>query len=127
MAATAEIFDDLSTLADATRSRMLVLLERHELTVSELCAALQLPQSTVSRHLKTLSDAGWVTSRRDGTSRYYRLSLDGGDGAHAPIWDLTRRQWSGRPAAAQDARRLTRVLARRSETSQQFFATAAGR
>ncbi len=42
MAAAAEIFDDLSTLADATRSRMLVLLERHELTVSELCTVLQL-------------------------------------------------------------------------------------
>ena len=53
----AAIFDDLTALADATRSRMLLLLERHELTVSELCAVLQLPQSTVSRHLKTLADA----------------------------------------------------------------------
>ena len=44
-----------------------LLLDQHELTVSEICAVLQLPQSTVSRHLKTLSDAGWVTSRRDGT------------------------------------------------------------
>ena len=65
------IFDDLTTLADATRSRMLLLLERHELMVSELCAVLQLPQSTVSRHLKTLADAGWVASRREGTSRFY--------------------------------------------------------
>src|SRR3954464_15345367 len=72
LAVTAEIFDDLSTLADATRSRMLVLLERHELTVSELCTVLQLPQSTMSRHLKTLSDAGWGTSRRDGTGRRRR-------------------------------------------------------
>ena len=55
---------------------MLLLLERHELTVSELCAVLQLPQSTVSRHLKTLADADWVISRRDGTSRYYTLALD---------------------------------------------------
>ncbi len=39
---------------------MLLVLERHELTVTELCAVLQLPQSTVSRHLKTLLDAGWV-------------------------------------------------------------------
>ena len=70
------IFDDLTTLADATRSRMLLLLERHELTVSELCTMLQLPQSTVSRHLKTLADAGWVSSRRDGTSRFYTLALD---------------------------------------------------
>ena len=73
---TTAIFDDLTTLADATRSRMLLLLERHELTVAELCAVLQLPQSTVSRHLKTLADAGWVASRRDGTSRYYTLALD---------------------------------------------------
>ena len=63
------IFTDLSTLADATRSRMLLLLDRNELTVSELCTVLQLPQSTVSRHLKTLLDAGWVSSRREATSR----------------------------------------------------------
>src|SRR3954463_12331485 len=53
------IFDRLSALADPTRSRLLLLLDRHELTVGELCSALQLPQSTVSRHLKTLSDEGW--------------------------------------------------------------------
>ncbi len=59
--------------SDPLRCRMLLVLERHELTVSELCAVLQLPQSTVSRHLKTLADAGWVVSRRDGTSRYYSI------------------------------------------------------
>ena len=64
----------MATLADPLRCRVLLLLERHELTVTELCAVLQLPQSTVSRHLKTLADGGWVTSRRDGTSRYYGLA-----------------------------------------------------
>jgi DNA-binding transcriptional ArsR family regulator len=63
------IFDDLSALADSTRGRMVRLLEGQELTVSELCDVLQLPQSTVSRHLKVLADAGWVSWRRDGTSR----------------------------------------------------------
>ena len=63
---------------------MLLILERHELTVTELCAVLQLPQSTVSRHLKTLADTSWVTSRRDGTSRYYTLALDERDVAHPP-------------------------------------------
>src|SRR6188508_2622991 len=126
MPATAEIFDDLSTLSDATRSRMLLLLERHELTVSELCTVLQLPQSTVSRHLKTLADAGWVASRRDGTSRYYTLALEGHDGAHGRIWDVTRVQLAGRVGVAEDERRLARVLAQRSETSQQFFASSAG-
>ena len=51
------ILDHLAALADTTRSRMLLLLDRHELTVSELCGVLQLPQSTVSRHLKALADA----------------------------------------------------------------------
>lgn len=124
--ATAEIFDDLSTLADATRSRMLLLLERHELTVSELCTVLQLPQSTVSRHLKTLADAGWVSSRRDGTSRYYTLSLDD-RGAHVRrLWLLLRDQVTLTAGADQDARRLKNVLARRQSKSQEFFESTAG-
>jgi len=125
MAATAEIFDDLSTLSDATRSRMLLLLERHELTVSELCSVLQLPQSTVSRHLKTLSDSGWVLSRRDGTSRYYTLSLE--ERGHARrLWALLRDQVSVTAGADQDARRLKNVLARRQSKSQEFFESTAG-
>lgn len=125
MSATVEIFEDLSTLADATRTRMLLLLERHELTVSELCSVLQLPQSTVSRHLKTLSDAGWVISRRDGTSRYYTLSLE--ERGHARrLWALLRDQVSTSAGADQDARRLKNVLARRQSKSQEFFETTAG-
>src|ERR687883_466399 len=61
----ASIFDRLTALADQTRSRILLLLDRHELTVGELCAALQLPQSTVSRHLKILADGGWVGARAE--------------------------------------------------------------
>src|SRR6476659_3614036 len=125
MPPTVEIFEDLSTLADATRTRMLLLLERHELTVSELCTVLQLPQSTVSRHLKALSDSGWVVARRDGTSRYYTLSLD--DRAHARrLWSLLRDQVSVTAGADQDARRLKNVLARRQSKSQEFFETTAG-
>jgi SAM-dependent methyltransferase len=123
---SAAIFDDLTTLADATRSRMLLLLERHELTVSELCAVLQLPQSTVSRHLKTLADANWVVSRRDGTSHYYALSLEDRDAAARRLWTLLRDQVSATPGADQDARRLRGVLARRRSSSEQFFASAAG-
>src|SRR4030095_16190822 len=125
LASAPSLLDSFSALADATRCRMLWLIDRHELTVSELCTVLQLPQSTVSRHLRLLADADWVTSRRDGTSRYYALSLDGANGPRAQIWELTRSQMSGR-TVEQDARRLTRVLAGRREASQQFFATSAG-
>lgn len=126
MIAAPSLLDSFSALADATRCRMLWLLDRHELTVSELCTVLQLPQSTVSRHLRLLSDADWVRSRRDGTSRYYALSLDGPGGPRAQIWELTRAQVSGRAGADQDTRRLARVLSGRREASQQFFATSAG-
>jgi ubiquinone/menaquinone biosynthesis C-methylase UbiE/DNA-binding transcriptional ArsR family regulator len=121
----AEIIEDLTALADATRSRMLVLLERHELTVGELCAVLQLPQSTVSRHLKTLLDAGWVSSRRDGTSRYYALAIDDRGEQGRRLWTLLRDQVRATRGADQDARRLKTVLKTRQTKSQQFFETAA--
>ena len=116
----AAIFDDLTALADATRSRMLLVLERHELTVSELCAVLQLPQSTVSRHLKTLLDAEWVSSRRDGTSRYYTLALDDrGPGDAAALGAAPR---AGQPDARrrpgrQTARAACSAAARASHRS----------
>ena len=109
------IFDDLTALADATRSRMLMVLERHELTVSELCAVLQLPQSTVSRHLKTLLDTGWVSSRRDGTSRYYTLALDDRGPATRRLWALLRSaiQNANRPSNSKTSKRSPRRPSRR--------------
>jgi ArsR family transcriptional regulator len=120
------IFDDLTALSDATRSRLLLVLERQELTVTELCAVLQLPQSTVSRHLKTLADASWVSSRRDGTSRYYTLAIDDRDAHTRRLWALLREQVAATAGADQDARRLKGVLARRQTKSEEFFASAAG-
>ena len=124
--ATAPILDHMTALADPIRCRMLLPLERHELTVSELCAILQLPQSTVSRHLKTLADDGWVVSRRDGTSRYYGMAGDDLDAGARRLWPLIREQVSGTHGAEQDDRRLTSVLARRRSTSEAFFSSAAG-
>jgi ArsR family transcriptional regulator len=118
------ILDHMSALADPTRCRILLLLEKHELTVSELCGALQLPQSSVSRHLKTLADDEWVVSRRDGTSRFYSMPLDDLDSGASQLWPLIRDQVAGTAAAGQDEHRLTGVLARRRAKSQEFFATA---
>ena len=53
----------LASLADPARLRLLALLEAHELQVSELADVLQLPQSTVSRHLKVLAAEGWIAAR----------------------------------------------------------------
>jgi ArsR family transcriptional regulator len=63
----------LKALADETRLRILALLAGGELCVCDLMAILELPQSTVSRHLATLRHAGWVEDRRQGVWMYYRL------------------------------------------------------
>src|SRR5918994_4972954 len=120
------ILEHMTALADPIRCRLLMLLEKQELTVTELCAVLQMPQSSVSRHLKTLADDNWVVSRRDGTSRFYAMPLDDLDSGASQLWPLIREQVAATAAAGQDERRLRGVLARRRDKSQQFFATAAG-
>jgi ArsR family transcriptional regulator len=120
------ILDHLAALADTTRSRLLLLLDRHELTVSELCTIMQLPQSTVSRHLKALADAGWTLSRAEGTSRIYTMSRDELDASARRLWQLVREQVGPSPAAAQDQRRLQAVMAGRRTKSQEFFSSSAG-
>lgn len=67
----------LRALSDPTRLRIMVLLSnKGELCVCDLMAALDLPQSTVSRHLATLRTAGWIEDRRAGMWMYYRVHHD---------------------------------------------------
>src|SRR5690606_19486161 len=115
----------LGSLADATRTRLLVLLDRHELSVNELCAAVQLPQSTVSRHLKVLSDEGWLVTRSDGPSRYYRVAPRL-DRAARRLWQVVRDEVAAGPEAAQDEARVAQVLSARRTRSQEFFSSRAG-
>ena len=115
----------MASLADVTRLRLLRLIERQELGVVELCDVLQLPQSTVSRHLKVLGDQGWAHSRRQGTTRLYRMTLDELDPAARRLWLLTREQTEGWATIQQDALRLARHLRQRQEDNQAFFAGAA--
>ena len=126
MAAAPAMLSWMSSLADATRARTLRLIERHELTVADLCAVLQLPQSTVSRHLKVLADDGWVAARPEGTSRLYRMTLERLDPAARRLWGLLREQTAGMRGAAQDDQRLATILAERQSRSQAFFSSAAG-
>jgi ubiquinone/menaquinone biosynthesis C-methylase UbiE/DNA-binding transcriptional ArsR family regulator len=115
----------MASLAELTRLRLLRLLERHELGVVELCDVLQLPQSTVSRHLKVLADQKWVRGRREATTRLYRMILDELEPAARKLWLLARDQSDGWAAVKQDALRLERVLRQRQTDSQSFFAGAA--
>ena len=120
------ILDHLSALADTTRSRILLLLDRHELTVTELCGVMQLPQSTVSRHLKALADSGWISARAEGTSNVYAMTRDELDPSARRLWALVREQVGPTPAAVNDQRRVQTILAERRTKSQEFFTSSAG-
>jgi ArsR family transcriptional regulator len=115
----------MESLADPTRLRLLRLLERHELGVADLCDVLQLPQSTVSRHLKLLSDQRWVRSRRQATNRLYRTILDELDAPARKLWLLAREQTDAWPTVEQDRARLAERLRVRETSSEEFFAGAA--
>jgi len=69
----AELFHALS---DAIRLDVVVLLLDGERCVCELMDELGLAQSRLSWHLKTLSDAGIITGRREGRWNYYSLNAD---------------------------------------------------
>ncbi|MCA1945496.1 MAG: metalloregulator ArsR/SmtB family transcription factor [Desulfovibrio sp.] len=101
-----------AALGDATRLRLALLLRAGELCVCDVQAVLGLPQSSTSRQLAVLRQAGVVESRRDGKWMHYRLSLME-DPTLGPLaaWLDTLGQAS--PQALEDAARLSLLQARR--------------
>ncbi len=126
------VTERLAALSDPVRLRILRLLEREELAVGEVARVVQLPQSTVSRHLKMLAEGGWIAKRADGTATYYRLTLDDLHASTRGIWvavrDLIRSPEAKKAGMdpEEDSRRLASVLAERREDSQGFFGRLAG-
>ncbi len=116
------MFEQLATLADPMRARLMRLVEHHELSVGEIASVLQLPQSTTSRHLKALTDDGWLSARREATSRLYRLAMNQLSPQQNQLWQLVR---GSAPNRSVDDARLSRVLLERQSRSQAFFAGAA--
>lgn len=103
----------LKVFADATRVRLIALLEREELTVAELSAITRLAQPRVSTHLAKLKEAGLVRDRRSGVSAYYRFDDAALDAAQRALW-ATLREGSDDPLLRQDAERVAGVLASRA-------------
>jgi len=93
-------------LADETRLRILSLLAEGELCVCDLMEVLKLPQSTVSRHLAYLKNAGWVDDRRAGVWMYYSIRRSDSD-FHNDMIGFLKRHLLSLPAAAADRERLT--------------------
>lgn len=68
--------DAFAVLAEPTRRRVLDELRRSERSVGELVAALTVSQPTVSKHLKVLREAGFVSCRVAAQQRIYRIEVD---------------------------------------------------
>lgn len=103
----------LKVFADATRVRLLALLEGEELTVAELSAITRLAQPRVSTHLARLKEAGLVRDRRAGVSAYYRYDEAQLDPAQRALWHALK-SGSDDPLLRQDAERVAGVLANRA-------------
>lgn len=103
----------LKVFADATRVRLLALIEREELTVAELSAITQLAQPRVSTHLAKLKEAGLVRDRRSGVSAYYRFDDATLDPSQRALWQSIS-EGSDDPLLRQDAERVPAVLAMRA-------------
>jgi ArsR family transcriptional regulator len=107
-------------LGDEARLRLLRLLARERLNVTELTGILGLAQSGVSRHLGLLKEAGLVVEDKDAGFSYYRIApgvREGRDGA-APLWPVLQAQFEDESADAvvrADQARLQEVLRLRKE------------
>ena len=101
--------DRLKALSDPTRLRIVRLLEHGELCVCDLMEALDLPQSTISRHMSFLKRTDWVLGRRNGKWVYYRLA-EPDDRIQAQVLAALRRGLPGVPQAEEDYRRLCRHI-----------------
>jgi SAM-dependent methyltransferase/DNA-binding transcriptional ArsR family regulator len=121
------MLDDLTLLSDATRVRILRLVEREELGVGELVHILQLPQSTVSRHLKALTTSEWIHKRTVGTSSLVWLDSQALTEARRALWSLVRSETSGDLATLQDLQRMSSLLSQRQLDSRAFFGAVGSR
>lgn len=103
----------LRLLSDSTRLRLLLLLDREELSVAELAAITQLAQPRVSTHLARLKEAQLVIDRREGVSVYYRMAGEVRDVHLTALWDVLRHG-ADDPLVRQDRARVPQVLAARA-------------
>lgn len=103
-------------LADPTRLRLLLILEREELSVAELAAVTQLAQPRVSTHLAKLKEAGLVIGRREGVFVYYRNATAAADPGLDRLWRLLQNSTDD-PLVQQDLQRIPQILAERAGSS----------
>ena len=114
------VLKSLRLLADPNRLRLLLLLEREELSVAELQEILATGQSRISTHLAQLKQAGLVEDRKQGKNSLYVLK-------DRHLVDLLHSAAVEIPEAEEDARALQLVLEKRRDKVRGYFDELAGK
>ena len=122
MISTATASSMFRALGDPVRLRILQLLSQEELSVAELVRILDFPQSTVSRHLKTLREEGLVSDRPVGPAAYYTATIESETGnGQTALRDAMAHFLKSSALAPNDQKAMDRVLSLRARESDQFF------
>jgi ArsR family transcriptional regulator len=115
------ILKSLRLAADPNRLRLLLLLEREELSVAELQEILAKGQSQISTWLAQLKQAGVVEDRRTGKNAFYRLK------APAELMSLLHQAAREVPEADADREALRLILRKRKDKMRRYFDELAGK
>jgi len=111
--------DTLKAAAESSRLRILLLLARGDLTVSDLTEILGQSQPRVSRHLKLLQEAGLIGRYQEGSWAFFRLS--DADAARDFVLGLVSAIRAADPQVERDFERLAAVKRRRQERAAEYF------
>ncbi len=117
----ASILKSLRLAADPNRLRLLLLLEREELSVAEIQEILSKGQSQISTHLAQLKQAGLVDDRRTGKNAFYRLT------APPELMELLKQAEREIPEAQEDRHALRSALRKRQDRMRRYFDELAGK
>ena len=99
----------MKAVSDPTRVKILKMVQRRVMCVCEVQAALGTAQSTASKHLKILEDAGLITSFRDGTWMNYSLA-DGSQSPYAACMIGNIKHWlEGEPEIMDLMKKLPKI------------------
>lgn len=116
------IIESLRLLSEPTRLRLLLLLDRAELTVAELQEILSMKQSRISTHLSLLKNAGLVQVRRSGKNSLYSF-----DPGAAGLRGVLREGGDELPEARRDRQALDLTLRNRADRTRAYFDQLAGK
>jgi ArsR family transcriptional regulator len=113
----------LRAAGEETRLRILALLAKGELSVSDMTDILGQSQPRISRHLKLMAEAGLIERHREGAWAFFRLAQGTASGTLARA--LADTISPDDPVVASDQERLAAVRAQRSQAAEAYFTRVA--